>query len=457
MDIKRMHEEGLRQRMAAELEEARQRTRYLLSGVSEEDLGAQHDPIMSPLIWDYGHIGYYEDLWLLQSLLGRGPKSEEINDIYDASRHSRGERPDLDLLDRDGAERFLEEVRRQAIEELENLPDEELESGGELAREGFVYRMVLQHEHQHNETMLQTLQLMRSETGYRPEPSVELPEAPRPTPAPQASAAGDSGAGDDMVFVPGGRFTMGTDEAAFAFDNERPAHPRHVPGFYLDRSPVTNRAFIEFVESGGYEREELWDPEGWRWIWTENIRRPKHWYQKEPHDWWTERFGFDEPLAPGAPVMHVSWYEADAYARWAGKRLPTEAEWEKAASWDPATGEAHRYPWGEEQPRSGDNRANLDQLAFRPADVGAYPAGASPCGALGMIGDVWEWTASDFEAYPGFTAFPYDEYSKVFFNEDYKVLRGGSWATRPASIRNTFRNWDHPIRRQLFVGLRCAR
>lgn len=434
----------LRQRIAAEIEEARQRTRYLLESVSDEDLQAQHDPVMSPLIWDYGHIGYYEDLWLLQSLVGRGLRNDEVDDIYDASQHSRDERPDLDLMDREQAEKFLDRVRGEALQALENLEDEDFENGDGLTREGFVYRMVLQHEHQHNETMLQTLQLMQSASGYRPEPEIELPENPGGEPD------------GNVVFVPGGRFTMGTDEPSFAFDNERPAHPRHVPGFYIDRTPVTNRAFLKFVGDGGYEREELWDPEGWRWIKSENLRTPKNWYQKEPHDWWTRRFGFDEPLRPDAPVIHVSWYEADAYARWAGKRLPTEAEWEKAAAWDPATGEARDYPWGDEPPRANDDRANLDQLAFRPADVGAYPAGASPCGALGMIGDVWEWTASDFEGYPGFAAFPYPEYSEVFFGEDYKMLRGGSWATRPASIRNTFRNWDHPIRRQLFVGFRCA-
>lgn len=434
----------LRQRIAEEIEEARQRTRYLLESVSDKDLQAQHDPVMSPLIWDYGHIGYYEDLWLLQSLVGRGLRTDDVDDIYDASQHSRDERPDLDLMDREQAEKFLEQVRGEALEALENLDDEDFENGDDLTREGFVYRMVLQHEHQHNETMLQTLQLMQSKPGYRPEPRIELPENPGGEPD------------GNMVFVPGGRFTMGTDEPSFAFDNERPAHPRHVPGFHMDRTPVTNRAFLKFVEDGGYDREDLWDPEGWQWIRAEKINAPKHWYQKEPHDWWTQRFGFDEPLRPDAPVMHVSWYEADAYARWAGKRLPTEAEWEKAAAWDPATGEVRDYPWGDEPPQANDEKANLDQLAFRPADVGAYPAGASPCGALGMIGDVWEWTASDFEGYPGFAAFPYPEYSEVFFNEDYKMLRGGSWATRPASIRNTFRNWDHPIRRQLFVGFRCA-
>ncbi|MDN5698201.1 MAG: ergothioneine biosynthesis protein EgtB [Rubrobacter sp.] len=435
----------LSQRIAEEIEEARQRTRHLLESVSDEDLEAQHAPVMSPLIWDYGHIGYYEDLWLLQSLVGSGLRSDDVDDIYDASQHSRDERPDLDLMDRQQAEKFLERVRAEALQALENLDDEDFESGGDLTREGFVYRMVLQHEHQHNETMLQTLQLMPSSPGYLPEPEIELPENPGGEPDGQ------------MVFVPGGRFTMGTDEPSFAFDNERPAHPRHLPGFHIDRTPVTNRAFVKFVEDGGYEREDLWDPEGWRWIKAESLRAPKHWYQKEPHDWWTQRFGFDEPLRPDAPVMHVSWYEADAYARWAGKRLPTEAEWEKAAAWEPDTGKVRDYPWGDEPPRANDGRANLDQLGFRPADVGAYPAGASPCGALGLLGDVWEWTASDFEGYPGFEAFPYPEYSEVFFNEDYKMLRGGSWATRPASIRNTFRNWDHPIRRQLFVGFRCAK
>ena len=305
---------------------------------------------------------------------------------------------------------------------------------------GFVYHMVLQHEYQHNETMLQTLQLMEGE-GYGPSPYIELP------------AVGATG--EEMVHVPGGPFVMGTDDTGWALDNERGSHEVEVPGYYLDATPVTNRAYLAFVEDGGYEREEGWDPEGWRWIKDESVSAPKHWYQPEPHSWWTQRFGFDEPLSMDAPVVHVSWYEADAYARWAGKRLPTEAEWEKAASWDPETGTKRLFPWGDEPPDGG--RANLDQLAFSVAEVGAYPAGASAYGALGMIGDVWEWTATDLYAYPGFESFPYREYSEVFFDDGYKVLRGGSWATRPGAIRNTFRNWDFQIRRQLFAGFRCAR
>jgi iron(II)-dependent oxidoreductase len=416
---------------------ARERTRRLLGGVSEEDLYKQHDRIMSPLIWDYGHIGNYEELWLLNRAFGHGLSERELYDIYDASLTPRSERPSLAMLDRSSADRYLEAVREAA---LAALADADLDGGDPLLKDGFVYHMILQHEYQHNETMLQTLQLMQG-SGYRPEARVELPHGNPPE--------------EEMVRVPGGPFVMGTDDRAWALDNERDAHEVEVPDFYLDTVPVTNRAYLEFVEDDGYENKELWDTEGWKWRQEERIYAPKHWYQKEPHDWWTQRFGFDEPVSMDAPVVHVSWFEADAYARWAGKRLPTEAEWEKAASWDPEKGIKRLYPWGDES--ATPERANLDQLAFGPAEVGAYPAGASACGAMGMIGDVWEWTASELSAYPGFESFPYREYSEVYFDDGYMVLRGGSWATRPGAIRNTFRNWDFPNRRQLFVGFRCAR
>jgi len=157
---------------------------------------------------------------------------------------------------------------------------------------------------------------------------------------------------------------------------------------------------------------------------------------------------------PRRPVCHVCAHEAEAFARWAGKRLPTEQEWEAAATWDPATGTRRAYPWGDEAPTR--ELANLDQLAFETAPVGAYPRNVSPIGCYGMIGDVWEWTASDFAPYPGYETFPYPEYSEVFFGPEYRVLRGGSWATRPGAARSTFRNWDYPIRRQIFSGFRCA-
>ena len=244
---------------------------------------------------------------------------------------------------------------------------------------------------------------------------------------------------------------MGDPGEGFAYDNERPRHEVELPAFEIDRLPVTNGDYLEFVEAGGYDDRRCWSPEGWEWIRETGTRRPLYWTE----DGRERRFGSGDPIDPSLPVMHVSWFEADAYARWRGKRLPTEAEWEKAAAWDPVDGKSRRYPWGDEPPEG--RHANLDQTAFGPAPAGAHPAGESAYGVLGLIGDAWEWTASDFGPYPGFRAFPYEEYSSIFFGSDYKVLRGGSWATRPHVIRNTFRNWDFPRRRQIFAGFRCAR
>jgi iron(II)-dependent oxidoreductase len=434
-------QEALKDGLARLLTEARERTRWLLRTVSEEDLVKQHDPIMSPLIWDYGHIANYEELWLLKRAFGKSLSNQQLYDIYDASLTPRSQRPSLKLLDRAAADRYLDAVREAALKALEEA---DLHGGDPLLKEGFVYHMVIQHEYQHNETMLQTLQLMKGE-GYRPQAQAKLP------------AGGNQTAEDEMVYVPAGPFVMGTNDSTWALDNERGAHQLDLASFYLDKTPVTNRRYLRFIEDGGYHKKELWDPQGWEWIKQEAISHPKCWYQKEPHSsWWTKRFGFDEPLSMEAPVVHVSWYEADAYARWAGKRLPKEAEWEKVASWDPETHTKRLYPWGDQPPTPGGARANLDQLAFKAAEVGAYPAGASAYGALGMIGDVWEWTSSEFSGYEDFEAFPYPQYSEIFFEQGYMVLRGGSWATRPGAIRSTFRNWDLPIRRQLFVGFRCA-
>lgn len=421
--------------IARRLGEARERTRLLFSAVSDGDLAAQHAEFMSPLIWDYGHIGNYEELWLLNEAFGKTLSDRELFDVYDASIHPREERPSLDMLDREDAGEYLDAVRDSALAELENA---DLDGEDRLLRDGFVYHMILQHEAQHNETMLQTLDLM--DNIYEPKTKAGLPEGNPPKEA--------------TAFIPGGAFVMGTDDEAWALDNERSAHEVDVPDFHMDTTPVTNRAYIEFVEDGGYEKKKLWKPEGWDWKVEKKVDAPSHWYHKERHDWWTQLFGFDEPLDLDAPVMHVSHHEAEAFARWAGKRLPTEAEWEKAASWNPDTGSKRLFPWGDEAPAN--KHANLDHLAFRPAKAGAYPKGASPYGILGMLGDVWEWTATEFHPYPYFESFPYREYSEAFFGEGYMVLRGGSFATRPGAVRNTFRNWDHPIRRQLFVGFRCA-
>jgi iron(II)-dependent oxidoreductase len=278
------------------------------------------------------------------------------------------------------------------------------------------------------------------------EPVLSAPEPP--------DAPADAARLPLEVHLPGGPFTMGTSAEPWALDNERPAHVVEVPGFWIDTTPVTNAAYLAFVESGGYEREDLWTPDGWAYRRHAGLSAPLFW-RNEGGQWLRRRFGRVEPALPDEPVQHVCWYEADAYARWAGRRLPTEAEWEKAARYDPATGHSARYPWGDQDP--GPDQANLGQRHLRPAPAGSYPGGAAPSGARQLIGDVWEWTASDFTGYPGFRAWPYREYSEVFFGPGYKVLRGGSWATAPVACRSTFRNWDYPIRRQVFAGFRTAR
>jgi iron(II)-dependent oxidoreductase len=269
-------------------------------------------------------------------------------------------------------------------------------------------------------------------------------------PAPPAAAAPVTG----EVLIPGGAFTMGTSTEPWALDNERPAHQVDVPAFFIDRAAVTNGQYAAFIDAGGYDDPRWWSPAGWQHRQSAGLTAPAHW-QRDGDGWAATTFGRTARVVPDEPVVHVCYHEAAAYAAWAGKRLPTEAEWEKAARHDPATGRSRRYPWGDDPPDA--RHANLGQQHLRPAAAGAFPEGVSPAGVHQLIGDVWEWTSTDFHGYPGFAAFPYREYSEVFFGPDYKVLRGGSFGTDRSACRGTFRNWDYPIRRQIFSGFRCAR
>lgn len=308
-----------------------------------------------------------------------------------------------------------------------------------LTREGYVYRMVAQHEAQHDETILQTLQL-KGGAPYHPLHRVEVPRG-------SETLSG-------MVRFPGGRVRIGTDDRRAAYDNERPAHLVEVPPFHIDATPVTNGAYFAFLAAGGYTTERWWSPAGWAWLAGSGVQAPKYWY-RVGETWWTRAMDRVQPVDPLHPVVHVCYYEAEAFARWAGKRLPTEIEWEAAATWDPRHGVQHAWPWGDAPVDA--TRANVGQQTFATAPLGAYAQNVSAIGCYGLIGDVWEWTSSDFGPYPGFVSFPYREYSEAFFGSEYKVLRGGSWATREMVARSTFRNWDYPIRRQIFSGFRCAR
>ncbi len=428
---------ALLQSMAERLHEARARTFLLVAPLSDEELQAQHDPLMSPILWDLGHIAHFEELWLTRNL--DGPiEFVEMPGLYNPFEHPRSTRGALPLPGLDRCRAVMEEIRGRV---LARLLATELDDANPLLRDGYVYRMVLQHEYQHNETILQTLQLKLG-TPYSPMVRFDLPSRLSP---------GHLG---DMAPFPGGTVEIGTDDRTEAYDNERPRHLIEVRPFFIDVNPVTNGDFLGFIAAGGYARPEYWSDGGRRWLAESGAVAPKYWFLREGR-WMTRVMDRTDEVDPARPVCHVSWYEAEAFARFAGKRLPTEVEWEAAASWDPATGRKLRFPWGDE-PASRE-LANLDQLGFGTAPVGAYPRNVSPIGCYGMIGDVWEWTASDFRPWPGFEAFPYPEYSEVFFGDEYKVLRGGSWATRLGAVRNTFRNWDYPIRRQIFSGFRCAR
>jgi gamma-glutamyl hercynylcysteine S-oxide synthase len=443
-----------------ELDVARARTRAVLAPLDDDALRRQHSPLMSPLIWDLAHIGNYEDQWLVRALGGVGVGVEH-DDIYDAFRHPRRDRPALPMLGPDAAARYLDAVRERALDLLASTSFGS-DDANPLTTNGSVYGMVIQHEHQHVETMLATLQLMAA-PGYRPIlPTHGWSAAPRGV-SPGTCAA--------EVLVPAGPFVLGTDDEPWAYDNERGAHGVDLPDFFIDTTPVTNGAYLEFVEAGGYHDPRWWTPDGWAWRQEADLRHPQFWggiddggTPQRPRAGRSaapvtrNRFGFIEDLPLDQPVQHVCWYEADAYARWTGKRLPTEAEWEKAASWDPVTSTKRRFPWGDDPPEARHANLVLDgRHTFGPAPVHSFPDGASPYGCQQMVGDVWEWTASDFVPWPGFRAFPYREYSEVFWGNEYKVLKGGSWAVHPSAIRTTFRNWDYPIRRQIFAGFRCAR
>jgi iron(II)-dependent oxidoreductase len=416
--------------------EARARTFLLLAPLTDAELRVQHDPLMSPILWDLGHIAYFEELWLTRNLQGH-IEFVEMPGLFNPFEHPRRERGSLKLPGLAECREIMDEIRSRVLGRLKVT---DFDSANPLLKDGYVYEMVLQHEYQHNETILQTLQL-KSGRPYTP--------ASRFTPpAPTGAVA------SRMVRFPGGRVEIGTDDRSAAYDNERGRHVIELPPFWIDEHPVTNGEFETFIAEGGYSDRTLWSAESWAWIKESGAEAPKHWTRADGQ-WMTrsmDRFG---PVRPSHPVCHVCYHEAEAYARFVGKRLPTEQEWEAAAAWDPETGTQRMYPWGD-LPVSKD-LANVDQLSFGTAPIGSYAQNVSPIGCSGMIGDVWEWTSSDFQPYPGFESFPYREYSEAFFGNEYKVLRGGSWATRPGAIRNTFRNWDYPMRRQIFSGFRCAR
>jgi iron(II)-dependent oxidoreductase len=412
------------------LTDARERTLALVSDLSEEQLTVPCMDVINPPVWEIGHIAWFQERWALRHLRGASPLRPDGDSFWDSAAVAHDARWQLPLPSREETMRYMQQVHDRV---LECLHREEADQ-----QTAYFSWLALMHEDMHAEALTYTRQTL----AY---------PAPRFSGEQSAAPAGEDIADED-VFVPGGRYYLGAEPGAlFVFDNEKWAHAHDVAPFAISRAAVTNGQFAAFVDDGGYHDQEFWSEAGWQWRQQAKAFGPVYWVAAS-NRWTVRHFDQDVPLTADLPVVHVNWYEADAYCRWAKRRLPTEAEWELAAN---GVERKRRFPWGNDLPTP--ERAHLDARSAGCIAAGALPGGESVFGCRQMIGNVWEWTATDFMPYPGFTVDPYKEYSEPWFGSERKVLRGGSWATPSRLIRNTWRNYFTKERRDIFAGFRtCA-
>lgn len=424
-----------RAEIEASLFAARERTLALLNAVPDAALNVRVHEFYSPLGWHFGHIGRTEVYWTTEAPLGLPAVSDDPLSLLFANVPDNPKENRTNLPARAQIVAYLHRTRELT---LAALRDADLDSFNPLLADGYAYEFALRHEYQHQETIAELRQLIAKASLPPGEQAVSsVPHAP-PTP---------------MIALPGGTFLLGSADP-HGYDNEKDPHPVTVAPFALDETPVTNAQWLTFVAAGGYETPRFWNEAGWEWRTENAVTHPEYWHPAGADGFHLIGANGARPFAPDEPVCGVSWYEADAYARWAGKRLPTEAEWEYAAAFDPATGTMRAYPSGDTPPTP--MQADLDLAAAHPSPVGARPAGRSALGLLYMAGGVWEWTTSPFLPYPGFAAFPYNGYSLDSMDGRHLVCRGGSWATGTPNGRAAFRNFYVPGYRQGFLGVRCA-
>jgi ergothioneine biosynthesis protein EgtB len=427
------------------MEQCRASTLKIFASLDDATFREQIHPDFSPIGWHLGHIGYTEALWLLQHCAKQPPIFPQYHQLYAADAIPKNQRTNLPTLTETCQN--LEIIRQKVWQYLEVAPIDSQER---------LWHFILQHESQHCETisfLLQLQQKLKQKLKQKSHPQSPVNQPSLPTdPKSQIVRVAPGNENrhfglDDMVEIPpGDEFAQGSDAIA-ALDNERPRHFHHIPAYHIDRYPVTQGQYQQFIAARGYENPQYWSEAGWQWRQKAQITEPLYW----PSELET-RYRH--------PVCGVSWYEAEAFANFVGKRLPTEAEWEKAATWNPHVQQQQIYPWGNNPPRSHlcNHNGFVEDSPWPPTTpVDAYPQGISPYGCYDMLGNVWEWTASKFAGYPGFEAYPYPGYSMTYFDNQHQVLRGGSCVTRPWVIRGSFRNWYHPWIRQIFVGFRCAK
>ncbi len=431
--------------LAEWVREARQRTCELVADLRDDQLFGPRLSILNPLLWEIGHIAWFQEKWVLRHGGTTASLRTDADSLYDSAAVVHSTRWDLPLPNREDTLAYMRAVRDRVVGEL---------TEGKVGKELVHFTLLsVFHEDMHTEAITYTRQTL----GY-PAPKLGVSRTEFPEAGP---LLGD-------VEIPGGVYLIGaarekgSGDEPFVFDNEKWEHPVEVRPFAIARAPVTQAEFAAFVEDGGYINRRFWSDEGWRWREEAEALHPVYWQRESSGRWLRRDFDRWVRLELHRPVLHVNWYEADAYCRWAGRRLPTEAEWEIAASYSDRRdghstthGRKRRFPWGEEPPTP--EQANLDWSALGCVDVAAHSEGDSAFGCRQMIGNVWEWTASDFLPYPGFIADPYREYSAPWFGT-HKVLRGGCWATRSRLLRNTWRNFYRPERRDVWAGFRtCAR
>lgn len=419
--------------LADALTATRANTLSLLDRVPDAFLKTRVHDFYSPVGWHFGHIGMTEEYWVCGQALGQSPLDTDLTFLFaNLPENSKDNR--VHLPSREEIVAYLSVTRDQTLAALESA---DLASPSPLLNKGYAWEFARQHECQHQETIAEMLQLIHKAIGGET----------------QFETASDSEASiTPMISLPGGTFIMGSNDCC-GYDNEKCAHPVIIAPFALDRTAVTARQWCEFMSDGGYQRSELWTDDGWKWRELEQAVRPEYWQRTQGGDDYFY-YGANGPrsIHTNEPISAISWHEADAFARWAGKRLPTEAEWEYAARFDPATGQSRLWPWGD----FCEPHADFGLQHDGPLPVGSHFEGASALGLQDMAGSVWEWTASPFLPYPGFEAFPYNGYSKDHMDGQHFVCRGGSWATSGTISRSAFRNWYVPGYRQGFLGLRCA-
>ena len=425
------------EQLTGQLRDARERTLCLIRGLDAQQMMGPRLAIVNPLRWEIGHAAYFYEYWVLRQHLGEPAVFPAVDELYDSISIAHDDRWDLPLPDLDDTLDYMREVQTRVTRHLQQ--------DGPDARRDYLVQYAVFHEDMHTEAFTYTRQTL----GY---------------PAPAIGHADKDEAATDELFtdvcIPGGTFLLGADrQDGFVFDNEKWGEPHQVAPFRIARTAVTQGEFAGFVDAGGYRAREYWSDEGWEWRQGQGRDQPVYWRRTD--DGWQRRH-FDRwlPLQSRAAMIHVSWHEAQAYCRWAGRRLPSELEWEVAAAGQPGTdGQSlgpskRRYPWGEDEPTA--KRANLDGYALGTIDVTSLPAGDSAFGCRQMIGNVWEWTDTEFGPYAGFEPDMYADYSQPLFGNT-RVLRGGGWATRGRLIRNTWRNYYGPGRNDVFAGFRtCA-